>query len=100
LFAAGISSGIYLNVGMTALQMEVPDELRGRVMGIWSMTWFLASIGGFFAGVAAEVIGIPMTVAVGGLAVTGFAVLLCTLSSELRTLPSVEAQASARTAAG
>lgn len=93
LFVAGFSSGIYLNVGMTALQMEVPDELRGRVMGIWSMTWFLASIGGFFAGVAAELIGIATTVAVGGLSVAGFAVLLFVLSSELRTLPSVEAQA-------
>jgi hypothetical protein len=80
--------------------MEVPDELRGRVMGIWSMTWFLASIGGFFAGVAAEVIGIPMTVAVGGLSVTGFAVLLFTLSSELRTLPSVEEKTLAHTTAG
>jgi len=100
LFLAGFSSGIYLNVGMTALQMQVPDELRGRVMGIWSMTWFLASVGGFFAGVAADLIGVPLTVAVGGLSVTGFALLLFVLSSELRTLPSVAAQASARTAGG
>lgn len=100
LFLAGFSSGIYLNVGMTALQMQVPDQLRGRVMGIWSMTWFLASVGGFFAGVAAEIIGIPVTVAVGGLSVTGFALLLFVLSSELRTLASVEAQASARATVG
>ena len=38
--------------GDDALQLLVPNELRGRVMGIWSMTWFLASVGGFFAGVA------------------------------------------------
>jgi MFS family permease len=100
LFVAGFSSGIYLNVGMTALQMEVPDELRGRVMGIWSMTWFLASIGGFFAGVAAELIGIATTVALGGLSVAGFAVLLFVLSSELRSLPSVDSQSPEGSAAG
>ena len=98
LFLAGFSSGIYLNVGMTALQMQVPDELRGRVMGIWSMTWFLASVGGFFAGVAADIIGVPVTVAVGGLSVTGFALLLFVLSSELRRLPAVETQGSERAA--
>ena len=80
--------------------MQVPDELRGRVMGIWSMTWFLASVGGFFAGVAAEIIGVPLTVAVGGLSVAGFAVLLFVLSSELRTLPSVDSPRPEGAAAG
>ncbi len=100
LFAAGFASGIYLNVGMTALQLQVPDELRGRVMGIWSMTWFLASVGGFFAGVAAELIGIQLTVALGGLSVAGFAALLFVLSSELRGLPTLEAPEPAGAVAG
>jgi len=100
LFAAGFASGIYLNVGMTALQMEVPDELRGRVMGIWSMTWFLAPVGGFFAGVAASMIGVSTTVTVGGLSVAGFAVLLFALSSELRSLPSADAGERSGAAAG
>ena len=95
LFASGFASGIYLNVGMTALQMQVPDDLRGRVMGIWSMTWNLASVGGFFAGAAAELIGIQLTVAFGGLSVAGFAVLLLLLSSELRALPSLHRDAGA-----
>lgn len=96
LFAAGVASGIYLNVGMTALQIEVPDELRGRVMGIWSMTWFLSSVGGFFAGVAADLIGIVTTVTLGALSVTGFAILLFVLSTELRTLGGRQAVAAAR----
>ena len=87
LFAAGFTSSLYLNIGMTTLQLMVPDELRGRVMGVWSMTWFLATIGGLPAGVLAEVIGAPWTVALGSLSVTAFAVLLLALSSELRELP-------------
>ena len=38
LFCAAFASSMYLNIGMTTLQLLVPDELRGRVMGIWSMT--------------------------------------------------------------
>jgi MFS family permease len=87
LFAAGFTSSMYLNIGMTTLQLLVPDALRGRVMGVWSMTWFLASVGGLPAGIFAELIGTPLTVALGALSVSAFAVLLLVLSSELRRLP-------------
>ncbi len=87
LFAAGFASSMYLNIGMTTLQLLVPDALRGRVMGVWSMTWFLASVGGLPAGVFAELIGTPLTVALGALSVSAFAVLLLVLSAELRKLP-------------
>lgn len=87
LFAAGFTSSMYLNIGMTTLQLLVPNALRGRVMGVWSMTWFLASVGGLPAGIFAELIGTPLTVALGALSVSAFAVLLLVLSSELRQLP-------------
>ncbi len=87
LFAGGFTSSMYLNIGMTTLQLLVPNELRGRVMGVWSMTWFLATVGGLPAGLATEVIGAPWTVALGSLSVTAFAVLLFVLSGELRRLP-------------
>ena len=77
---------MYLNLGMTTLQLEVPDDLRGRVMGIWSMTWNLAWVGGAVAGGIAELIGAPATVAFGGLSVAAFALLLFVISSDLRNL--------------
>lgn len=87
LFGAGFASSVYLNLGMTTLQLEVPDDLRGRVMGIWSMTWNLAWVGGAVAGGIAELIGAPATVAFGGLSVAAFALLLFVISSDLRNLP-------------
>ncbi|MQC17958.1 MAG: MFS transporter [Chloroflexi bacterium] len=84
LFLAGFSSALYLNLGMTMLQVMVPDQLRGRVMGVWSMTWFLASIGALPAGVVAEVLGAPLSVALGGLAVTGFALFVLVSAPALR----------------
>jgi len=86
LFASGFCSALYLNIGMTILQMKVPDTLRGRVMGVWSMTWFLSSIGALPAGAIAEFLGAPMSVAIGGLAVTAFAVGVLVTSPQLRAV--------------
>lgn len=87
LFAGGFSSSMYLNLGMTTLQLRVPDELRGRVMGVWGMTWFLSSVGGGIAGFAAHLLGTPLAVALGALSVSIFAVLLLVVSAELRRMP-------------
>lgn len=99
LFAAGFSSSMYLNIGMTTLQLRVPDALRGRVMGVWSMTWFLASVGGLPAGIFAELIGTPLTVALGSLSVSAFAMLLFVLSRELRKLPQMAPRVGGRSGA-
>ncbi|GMU39484.1 MAG: hypothetical protein AMXMBFR23_03500 [Chloroflexota bacterium] len=87
-FAAGFVASIYLNLGMTTLQILVPDELRGRVMGVWSMTYFLTPVGAFAVGGGAEFIGTQAMVALGGLSVTLFAAALYAVSPELRSVPS------------
>ncbi len=99
LFCAGLCSSMYLNIGMTTLQLHVPDALRGRVMGVWSMTWFLAAIGGLPASAIAQWIGAPWTIALGALSVTAFAALMYLTSHELRQL-SGEAPAAQPAAAG
>ncbi|MBX7110712.1 MAG: MFS transporter [Dehalococcoidia bacterium] len=86
LFGGGLASAVYLNVGMTTLQVLVPDELRGRVMGVWSMTYFLGSVGGLPAGLVAAWLGAPVAVAAGGLSVTAFAVALLVTVPALREL--------------
>ncbi|MEX2374072.1 MAG: MFS transporter [Dehalococcoidia bacterium] len=90
-FASGFMASIYLNLGMTTLQILVPDELRGRVMGVWSMTWFLTPVGAFFVGAGAELVGTQTVVAIGGLSVSVFAAVLYLIASELRIMPSSEA---------
>jgi predicted MFS family arabinose efflux permease len=98
LFCAGFCSSLYLNIGMTTLQVLVPDELRGRVMGVWSMTWFLTAVGGLPASLLAEWIGAPWTVTLGALSVTVFAALVVLLSPELRRLPPIESGGAPRSA--
>ncbi len=85
LFLGGLASSIYLNLGMTTLQILVPNELRGRVMGVWSLTWVLSALGGLPAGLIAEWFGVQVAVAVGALSVTAFAVTLLVTVPSLRT---------------
>ncbi|MBA2351775.1 MAG: MFS transporter [Burkholderiales bacterium] len=51
----------------TLIQAMVPDNLRGRVMAVYSMMFMgMAPIGALFAGTLATYIGAPATVAIGG----------------------------------
>ena len=84
LFAGGFFSAMYLNLGMTTLQLLVPGELRGRVMSVWGLTWFLSSVGGFVAASIADVLGAPFAVALGALSVSGFALIVYVAFAEVR----------------
>jgi len=54
-------------VGQSVLHSEVPNEYRGRVMGIWGMTYTLAQpMGSMQAGFLASGIGAPLAVGIGG----------------------------------
>ena len=54
---AGAGISIFLVLSTTSLQAEVPDEMRGRVMGIHGITYSLMSLGALVMGTLAEVIG-------------------------------------------
>jgi MFS family permease len=51
----------------TLIQTMVPDELRGRVMSVYSMMFMgMAPFGALLAGAIAKGFGAPLTVALGG----------------------------------
>jgi MFS family permease len=53
----------------TLIQAMVPDELRGRVMAVYSMMFMgMAPIGALLGGALSDRLGAPVTVAIGGLA--------------------------------
>ncbi len=75
----------------TLIQAMVPDELRGRVMAVYSMMFMgMAPFGALWAGWVAERIGAPLTVVIGGVACMGgaliFGVRLPSLRGEARAL--------------
>ncbi len=85
-FLAGVSTSIYMITVMSTLQLLVPNELRGRVMGIYGMTWSLLPIGAMQAGAIAEYTSAALAVGVGGAAVILFALGMTMTSRQVREL--------------
>ena len=85
-FTMGVCSSVYMISIMSSLQLMVPDGMRGRVMGIYGMTWSIMPLGGMQAAAVAGLIGVPFAVAIGGLAVSAFALGPGLLNARLRGL--------------
>jgi MFS family permease len=86
LFMAGASSSLYMILVMTTLQSQVPDHLRGRVMGLYGMTWSLMPLGAMQAGFIADWFGAPVAVAIGGFMVSAFAILVGATNHKVRNM--------------
>jgi len=69
LLPAGYSMMLQMACSNTLIQTMVPDDLRGRVMSVYSMMFMgMAPFGAFFGGALAHRMGAPITVATGGVA--------------------------------
>lgn len=68
---------ILFNMGNVLVQTHVEDEFRGRVMGVYSLTFGgLSPIGALLAGTMAEHVGAPATVIAGAAITLVFALLV------------------------
>jgi MFS family permease len=80
LFATGLSVVIFFALGNTLVQQLVSDEMRGRVMSMWLLTFLgTTPIGSFLSGAAADRFGPRPT-----LAACGLVILLFGLTAGLR----------------
>ena len=69
LVPVGFTMMVQMASSNTLLQSMVPDQMRGRVIAVYSMMFMgMAPFGAFFAGAVAHRIGAPWTVAIGGVA--------------------------------
>ena len=86
LVGIGASQMVFMTTANTALQVIVPDELRGRVMSIWMLDNGLSPAGALMAGMIAQFMGAPFTVAFMGWIVLALAILLAWRAPRLREL--------------
>lgn len=86
LFLMSIANQIYMTTVNTSLQMTVPNEFRGRVMGVWGLTWSLQPLGGTIAGSVAEVAGVPFAIGMGGGLVVALALFIALCVPRVRRL--------------
>ena len=75
---SAIGGSFFLISSMTVMQLAVPDALRGRVMGIHSITFSLIALGGLVLGPLAEIASAPVAVLSGAtvvlLSIAGFSI--------------------------
>jgi MFS family permease len=84
--ALGVASQFYMTTISTVLQVNLPNELRGRVMGIYGLAWELMPVGGMIAGTIAEFAGAPIAVGFGGFMVAAMALLVMIFYPSIRRL--------------
>jgi MFS family permease len=86
LFCMGIANQLYMVTVQSTLQLQVPDHLRGRVMGLYGMTYSMGPLGALQAGAVASVFGAPAAAALGGLVIAGFTLVVATSNRRVRHL--------------
>jgi predicted MFS family arabinose efflux permease len=86
MFLIGCTNAYYMITISTTLQLLVPNEYRGRVMGLWSLTYSLPPLGGMVAGWIAEQAGAPTAVCLGGILATAMAALVAIRLPRVRKL--------------
>ena len=91
LIPVGFCMMLQMSSSNTLIQAMVPDQLRGRVMSVYSMMFMgMAPFGAFFGGALADRIGAPTTVSIGAIAAIGgaaiFGVRLPKMRGEARRL--------------
>jgi len=68
LLFVGLGMMFFFATSNTTVQTIVPDDMRGRVMGIWSLIFGgMVPIGSLVAGTMARFIGVPATMACGAI---------------------------------
>ncbi len=73
MFVMGVFNTMQNTALQASMQILVPDHIRGRVMGLYGMTYNIRPLGGMQAGALAGLVTAPFAIAIGGLAVAVFA---------------------------
>lgn len=65
LFLGGLSNTIFFVIAMTIMQLRVPERMRGRVMGIYTITYSFIPLGGVMGGIVASVYDERIAITIG-----------------------------------
>ncbi len=81
LVVVGLAQILFMTGCNTSIQVIVPDELRGRLMGLYALVFVgVAPIGSFLMGSLAETLGVGAACAIGGGLGLGLVLTLTVLS--------------------
>lgn len=86
MFLAGVLGAAFMSGNNAMIQHRVSDEVRGRVMGAYMLTWGFMPLGSLPMGMVADRVGIGTAVAVGAIVSSALAAIYGSRSSALREL--------------
>ncbi len=86
MFIAGAFHSMFMISSMTVLQLRVPSALRGRVMGIYVMTFSFIGVGGLLTGGVAQLVNASFAVAASAAVMLTIMVLVVVSQPVLRGL--------------
>ena len=82
----GFSMVAYMTTANTVLQSSVPEELRGRVMSVWTLAAFgLTPLGSLQAGTLASFFGAPIALGAGALICGAVGLAMAAFTPDLRS---------------
>ncbi len=90
IYLIGIFNSIFLISSMTSLQLRVPPQLRGRVMGIYTITFSLIPLGGLLGGGVAELLDERWAITISAVVLSAIVVIVFITQREVRNLSGVE----------
>jgi MFS family permease len=65
LVATGVVTMIFRSTGLSVIQLNVPNEFRGRAMGLYHMELGFRSLGALLLGAIGSAVGVPVAIAAG-----------------------------------
>ncbi len=86
LFIGGLANTIFFVIAMTVLQLRVPEHMRGRVMGIYTITFSFIPLGGAMGGVIARIYDERIAVALGAVILASIFLLVGITQPVIRNL--------------
>jgi MFS transporter, DHA1 family, staphyloferrin A biosynthesis exporter len=93
MFWMGASFAVFQVATGTTINLLVPDEYRGRVLGLRGIMFSLAPLGSLQAGLIATATNTPFAVGLGGAVLAVFALATYVVSADIRRLPQLVAEA-------
>ena len=85
-FIFGFFNAVHVSLGVAAIQINVPEHIRGRVTGAYELAWSSYPLGGLIIGAIASGVGLKIAIIIGAITVMFFTCFVFFYSPRIRNL--------------
>ena len=85
-FLFGYFNAVHIALGIGVIQINVPAEVRGRVLGAYELAWSGFPLGGLLSGSLAALVGLRGSLTILAIGLIIFTIFVAATSTEFRRL--------------